>query len=222
MDFAIVTEKYPGGNIKTLRSTVNPITPELEQRALRLDSYLGSRIPAIEKELIDAGLLDEKIPKEGSFKNQGNISLWHALGLRLSALCDKEGVTSVRERRWLWEAIEKIYATERIKRIGRGRTRRHFEYCYQVSRYPIEFADQLNWAEWVYFFDSRTVREETRVHVWLMTRVKKGEKIDRSTFRVFTQHLNRRLRKLDTSVLNNEELFAIYDRIWQGVKTPGE
>lgn len=216
MNFAIITEKDPGGNIKTLRSSVVPLTPELEERAYKLDSYLNSKIPAIEKELIEAGLLDETMLKPGSSKSRGDVLLWHALGCKLSAVCDEQGITSVRERRWLWEAIEKIHATERIKRAGRTRTRQHFEYCYRISKFPIELAKQLNWGEWVYFFDSNTVREEQRVDKWLMALVERGEKIDRSTFRTFTQRLNKRLQKLDTSVLSNEELFAIYDDVWQG------
>lgn len=221
MDFAIIVEKDPGGNVKTLRSSVVPLPTELEERAHKLDDYLSNRIPTIEKELIHAKLLDEKMPKQGKPKNRGGVLLWHALGCKLSAICDEQGITGathIRERRWLWEAIEKIHATERIKRVGRGRTRLHFEYCYRLSKFPLEFAKQLNWGEWVYFFDSRTVREEPRVDAWLRTLVERGEKINRMIFRRFTERLNKRARKLDTSVFNEKELFAIYNEVWQDTK----
>ena len=215
MGFAVITEKYPGGNIKTQRSDPFPPTPELEAKAKALDAYLGKRVPEIEEELINIKLLDEKIPHSGKQKSGGNVLLWHALGQRLRAICEEQGLTGLRERRWLWEAIANIHASERIKRARRGRARDHFEYCYRVSLYPIEFAKQLNWSEWVYFFDSRTVREERRVDEWLMTLVRRSELIDRRMFRRFTQNLNKRIQDLDTSVLTGDELFGIYDKIWQ-------
>jgi hypothetical protein len=72
----------------------------------------------------------------------------------------------------------------------------------------------VNWSEWVYFFDSRTVREEMRIDDWLRILVKQGQKINRKTFRQFVQKLNKRVRDLDTSELSEKELFQIYDAIW--------
>jgi len=218
MKFAIIIEKYPGGDIKTLRSTVVPMTSDLEKHARELDSYLSKRIPTIEKELIDSKLLNEKISTKGTRKNRGNVLLWHALGQKLSAICKEKDINTRRERRWLWEAIEKIHATERIKRAKRGH-RHHFEHCYRLSKFPLKFAKQLNWAEWSYFFDLRTVREEQRVDNWLMTLVKRNEKVNRRLFRQFMVRLNKRVRKLDTSILSDSELFAIYDEEWESAKT---
>ena len=42
--------------------------------------------------------------------------MWHALGSEFGRVCDEQAITGRRERRWLWEAIENLYATERIKR----------------------------------------------------------------------------------------------------------
>ncbi len=219
MSFAIITEKYSGGGVKTLRSSAVPLTPKLNERAKALDRYLSKRIPAIEKELVDTNLLDARIAKPDEFRSQGNVRLWHTLGGNLRAICAEFGIQGLRERRWLWEAIEKLYATDRIRRAGRGRTRSHFEYCYRLSQFPLEFAERVNWSEWVYFFDSRTVREEPRVDEWLMSLVGKGEKTDRQTFRRFTERLNRRVRNLDTSELTKPELFEIYEKTWQETKT---
>jgi hypothetical protein len=218
MGFAIITEKYPGGNIKTLRSDPFPPTPELADSARTIDSYLARRIPEIEKELINAKLLDEKIPHPGQRKHGGSVLLWHTLGQKMKSICEEYGITGRRDRRWLWEAVTNIHASERIKRARRGRARGHFEYCYRVSQFPIEFAKQINWSEWVYFFDSRTVRDERRADEWLMTLVHNGEHINRRTFRRFTQNLNRRIENLDTSVLTTNELFGIYSSIWQKTK----
>jgi hypothetical protein len=214
MDIAIITEKDSTGRIKTIRSTAGILTHELEEYAKVLDEHLAQRIPQIEKELIDMGVLEKTIPKNDSKQGKGDVLLWHSLGNRLSALCKEEGILERRERRWLWEAIENIHATRRIIRAARGRTRLHFEYCYRLSNVPIEFAEQINWSEWVYFFDSRTVRDEPRIDEWLLTLINRGEKIDRKIFRRFVQQLNKRIKNLDTSELSKEELFPIYDKVW--------
>jgi len=185
---------------------------ELEKQAKALDKYLERRILEIEKELVAEGLLTETT--RGNKQDKGGVLLWHALGTKLSAICQHEGIIGRRERRWLWEAVENIYSTQRIKRVTRGHTRVHFEYCYRLSGFPIEFAKQVNWSEWVYFFDSRTVREELRIDDWLRTLVAQCQKINRKIFRRFVQHLNKRVRNLDTSELSQEELFLIYDAIW--------
>lgn len=221
MGFAVITEKYPGGNVKTERSDPFPPTPQLEAKAKALDAYLSKRIPEIEQELINSKLLDERIPLSERQKSGGSVLLWHALGQRLRAICEEQGVTdrSIRERRWLWEAIANIHASERIKRARRGRARNHFEYCYRLSKFPIEFAKQINWSEWVYFLDSRTVREEQRADEWLTVLVRRHEPINRRMFRAFTQNLNKRIQNLDTSVLTRDELFGIYDKVWKETKT---
>ncbi len=213
MGFAIIIEKDSEGKVKTQRSSV-PLTKELEEKAIALDGYLSKRIPDLENGLVSGKLLDENIPEPESKKTKGNVQLWHALGVGLRAICDKYAITGRRERGWLWEAIEANYATERIIRAARGRTRSHFEYCFRLSRFPIEFAQKLNWSEWVYFFDSRTVREEQRADEWLMTLVTRGEQVGRKEFRRFAERLNKRVQNLDTSVLTQDELFELYESIW--------
>jgi hypothetical protein len=212
LGFAIINEK-DAHRRATIRST-SPLTTELEKQAKALDKYLKKRIPEIEKELVAEGLLTEVVEGNDLKQDKGSVLLWHALGTKLRAICQSEGITGRRERRWLWEAVENIYSTQRIRRATRGHTRIHFEYCYRLAGFKLEFAKQVNWSEWVYFFDSRTVREELRIDDWLRTLVAQGQKINRQIFRRFVQHLNRRVRELDTSELGQQELFLIYDAVW--------
>jgi len=215
MDIAIITKKEPR---TTIRSTGGFLTEELEESAEILDNYLAKRIPQIEQELISLGVLEKTIPKDQTKLGRGDVLLWHSLGKKLRSLCQEKKILGRKERRWLWEAIENIHATRRIIRATRGRTRIHFEYCYRLSKVPLEFADQVNWSEWVYFFDSRTVREESRIDDWLLKLVNRGEKINRKIFRQFVERLNKRVKKLDTSELNQEELFLIYEELWNQTK----
>jgi len=216
MAFAIITEKYPEGAVKTLRTTVFPPHAELEEQARRVDAYLEKYVSQIEQKLIKMKLLAESLPRAGQAK--GSAQLWYELGNELMKLCRKFNVINSRERRWLWEAIENLYATDRIKRARRGRTRNHFEYCHRLAQFPQDLVLALNWSEWSTFFDSLTVREEPRVDKWLCLKAKESWKINRLFFRRFTENLNKRIRYKDTSVLSDKELFQLYDEVWRETK----
>lgn len=218
MDFAIIVKKDIDGSIAALRSTIHPPTQVLETQARALDSYLQQQTSVIERKLARANLFDAETPRPGDKVGPGKVILWHALGTELAKMCKKVQIVGRRERRWLWEAIENLYASDRIKRASRGKTRNHFEYCYRLAQFPKNIAERINWSEWVYFFDSRTVREESRADKWLLIKAKKTRNIDRRFFRRFTENLNRRIKKLDTSVLKEAEIFQLYDSVWAFTK----
>jgi hypothetical protein len=210
MGFAIITEK--NANNKVNIKATSPLTNELKKQAEALDKYLEAEIPKLIMKLKTEGLLTETTGKNKS--KEGSVELWYSLGSKLRAICKYSGINGKRERRWLWEALVNIYPTEPIRRATRGKGRIHFEYCYRLSYFAIEFARQINWSEWVYYFDSKTVREDQRIDDWLRTAVEQDKKINRYTFRKFVQNLNKRVRNIDTSELRSEELFEIYDSIW--------
>jgi hypothetical protein len=213
MDLAIITEKYGDGRVKVLRSTTAP-TLELRAAAEKLDKDLAQRMARLEKALIREGQIDEAIPPIGSTKARGSVELWYAVGSELRSIVDAYDIRGARERRWLWEALSKLHATERINRVSRGRTRQHFEYCYRLAQFPLDIAHKMYWSEWVYFFDSLTVREEPRADRWLEQKLEGDRSIDRPSFRRFTETLNRRVKMTDTSVLSDQELVQLYDDVW--------
>jgi len=207
MGFAIATRIENG--MPMYRSTVIPPPEEDMERAKRLGQYLTTRIPEIEK-----GLKSEFRRARGRKHRPGDARMWRTLGEELERICKMYSLENARERGWLWEAIQNLYASDFIKKKERGRTRNHFEYCYQLAQFPAEFSDQINWSEWVYFFDSRPVREDQRTVAWLKKKVETNTAVDRREFRRFIERLNKRIQKLDTSVLTDEELFAMYESVW--------
>jgi hypothetical protein len=211
VDFAIIVRKYADGSAETMRSTKHPPTTELNAQARELDRYLHTKLSKVESSLAAKGLLSKEI-SEGDSK-VGSVEVWYALGRELRTICEKLQISNQRERQWLWEAIHNLHASSRIKRVERRRGRNHFEYCYRVAGFPKIVAAKLNWGEWVYFFDSLTVRQESRADDWLTKKAKAGN-VDRRLLRRLTQNLNRRIRKMDTSVLEDDELFAIYNKVW--------
>ena len=172
-----------------LRSTTAP-TAELRAAAEKLDKDLAQRMARLEKALIREGQIDEAIPPIGSTKPRGSVELWYTVGSELRSIVDAYDIRGARERRWLWEALSKLHATERINRVSRGRTRQHFEYCYRLAQFPLDIARKMYWSEWVYFFDSLTVREEPRADRWLESKLEGDRSLDRPSFRRFTETLN--------------------------------
>src|SRR5262245_47565173 len=133
MDFAIIIQKNHDGTAARLRSTIQPPTARLEAQARITDTYLQEEIPAIEQRLIKGNLLQDQAEGTRGKRGTEKVDLWHELGNELRKVCAKLKVAGQRERRWLWEALENIYATEQIKRAQRGKTRNHFEYCYRLA-----------------------------------------------------------------------------------------
>jgi hypothetical protein len=207
MDLAIIVERNKDGSVKTLRSTVQPPSPAMEAAADELDATLHRDIASLERALVTRGMLDGNGTK-------GSVELWYAVGKALDVIVKKYGISGSRYRRWLWDAVDNLHASDRIKRARRGKTRRHFEYCYRLAQFPEDLAKKMNWSEWVYFFDSPTVRDEPRADEWLSNAIKAQEPIGRQRFRRFAEIMNRRIRRKDTTVLSDPELFEEYQTAW--------
>jgi len=208
MTVAIITRKDNDGS-PVIHSMVFPPTKEQIEQAEKLDRYLSVRIPEIEREL------KAEARRTGRRKQgQGDVRTWHLLGSNLRDICVDYSINTARERHWLWESLTSFHASDFIKKKERGKTRNHFEYCYELSRFPMEFASRIKWSEWAYFFDSRTVREDRRVTDWLCKEAEADNSLGRQQFRRFVQKLNRKIEKLDTSVLTEEELATICDSVW--------
>ena len=213
MELGIITQRSPTGEPTILTNQAAPRGSLVEQ-AERLDKTLRFEMQELETSLVGRGLLRDDSEPERPGSRRGDVDLWHAVGVGLYRIAAKHGFRGSRERRWLWEAIYNLHASPSIKRAERGRNRNHFEYCYRLSMIPLPLAERIKWSEWVYFFDSTTIRGETRADDWLQTILAKREKITRQSFRKFSEKLNKRIRDLDTSVLTRKELYAIYDEAW--------
>lgn len=212
---AIITAKDSKGNPTKIKSLVFPPTREEEKTALKFDAVIKKRIPFIENELITEGLLNPKIPNQQKISRGGNIKLWFAFGKKLREIIRDSKLVKSREYRWALEAV-KMYATSRILRKDRG-SRLHLDYCIRVSELPWDFVKKLNWDDWVFFLDSKSLRQEPRTDKWLQNRIEKLSKLDRSRFRELAKRLNAEFKDIDTSLYSSQELFAIYDSILENI-----
>lgn len=212
---AVIIEKnnQDGARLKAIS-----FPPSAEERdlALELDALLQERIPEIEAELINMGLLPIEVPADEIPSRGGNVALWWNLGQLFQPIVDNKRLVKPKERRFLWEAI-RMYATRRIQRKDRGPSRVHWEYCYRVSKFPWEFVRRLNWDDWVFFIDSKSLRQEPRVDDWIRARMKQMAKLGRKELRTLARELNKKFKNKDTTVFTEMELYAIYDQVLERI-----
>lgn len=213
MELGIITQRSATGEPTILTNQAAPRGSLVEQ-AERLDKALHTEVRELEASLVGRGLIRDEGDPERTGSSRGDVELWHAVGVGLYRIAAKHDFGGTRERRWLWEAIYNLHASPSIKRAERGRNRNHFEYCYRLGRIPLPLAKRIKWSEWVYFFDSTTIRGETRADDWLQSVLSKRENITRQSFRKFSERLNERIHDLDTSVLTRRELYDLYDGAW--------
>lgn len=212
---AVIVEKNSQDGAR-LKAISFPPSAEERDLALELDTLLQERIPAIETELIGMGLLPLEISFEEMPSRGGNIALWWNLGRLFQPIVDDKRLVKPKERRFLWEAI-RMYATRRIQRVDRGPSRIHWEYCYRVSKFPWEFVKRLSWDDWVFFLDSKSLRQEQRVDDWMHSRMEKLSELSRKEFRSLTREINQKFKNKDTSVFSDSELSEIYDQLLEKV-----
>lgn len=208
---AIIVEKDRRGNPTSIKSVAFPPTGEEEKLAQELDALLSQRIPEIEAELITDGLMSAEILTGEAPAKGGNVELWYELGRRLQPIAEDQRLVKPAERRWLWTAI-RMYATSRILRKDRGKSRLHLDYCYRVSKLPWECVERFHWDDWVYLLDSKSFRQEPRADQWIQSRVKRLTALSRWQVRHLVQRFNATFKKKDTSVFTDKELFTKYDR----------
>ena len=207
---AVIVSRDQRGNA-VIRSLVFPPGREDEELARELDDLLKRRIPEIEEELAGAGLIGSEIPADESPAGGGDTRLWYELGVRLRRILDDQRLVRPGERNWVYEAI-RMYASRRILRKDRGPSRLHLDYCYRLSQFPWDFVSELTWGDWVFFIDSKSLRNEPRADRWLLARIARISQLGRKRFRKLARELNAALRGKDTTIFPDPELFARYDR----------
>lgn len=177
------------------------------------DGLLSSQERATVDEILNA--LKTEIPEiETDLENvYGRTVLYkYYLGKFLGDLLCKYNI-SISERRRFWDEI-KTFATKEERKRNEGAkaaTRSFYEQCYVLSQYDLEVVQKLSWRQWQDILDRVANREDQRIFEWI--RRKKG-KIREDDWREFEKGLYLFLKRKDTSVFSDNELFEIYDSIY--------
>ena len=133
------------------------------------------------------------------------------LGKFLDQLLTKYDIT-VAERRRFWDEI-KTFATQETRTRAEGKnsvTRSFYEQCYILAQQDLDVVRKLSARQWQDLLDRVGNREDERIFIWIKNKI---EKIREDDWREFEKGLHLFLRKKDTSVFSNQELFEIYDSI---------
>lgn len=176
------------------------------------EGMLSSKEIATIDEILEA--LKKEIPQvENDLLVEYNKSVLYKyyLGKFLAGLLDKYKISFI-ERRKFWDEI-KLFATKenRVRNEGANSvTRSFYEQCYVISQYDIETVEKLSWRQWQDLLDRVGNREDERIFAWIKNST---EKIREDDWREFEKALHLYLKKKDTSVFSDYELFSIYDSI---------
>ena len=176
------------------------------------EGLLSSQEKATVDEILNA--LKTEIPQiEADLKATYGQSVWYKyhLGLFLGELLEKYEIT-IAERRKFWDEI-KDFATETERKRNEGTnavTRSFYQQCFILSQQSKDVVEKLTWRQWQDILDRVGNREDPRIFEWI--KIYPG-KIREDDWREFEKALHLYLKDKDTSVFDDEELFAIYDSI---------
>lgn len=219
----IIREKREiDGKMQTVKiyKTDRFLTREAKEQAEKLDSVLSRRMKEIEKEIGKSKLLKLK-------RRRGVIKLWFEVGRRLSFVSDP-AIVPLEDQKFVWRALYD-HAKTIVPGPGRSRAesyeRNHFRYCALLAKFDWDFVDVVgNWRSWVEFFDSKRIREDTRIIEWLEQRSRKkptenwklfAKGVKPKHFRKLTKAIRQNLKKKDTTVLSTSELLSKLDEIFE-------
>lgn len=178
------------------------------------DGLLSSQEKATIDQILNA--LKEEIPQIESDLEEtyGKSVLYkYYLGQFLGKLLEKYNI-SISEQRKFWDEI-KNFATKETRTRDEGAnsvTRSFYQQCYVLSQYELEVVEKLSWRQWQGILDRVSAREDQRLFEWIRN---KKDKIREDDWREFGKALHLYLKNKDTSVFSDEELYEIYDSLFE-------
>lgn len=189
-----------------------------KKKADDLDNFLKKEVNKIEERLLKKGLVDLKGKK-------GSIKLWFNVGLELRQLWSRvmeeyklPDTLMVVFFKAIYDNADKIKpAPSRADRFKNSL----FYYSYLLAGFSEEFVEESgSWAEWSDFFDSKRIRNDPRIIQWFYDRnviaFREKQNLTRHKwFKIITRTIRNEFRKIDTTVLDENELFQKLDEILQ-------
>lgn len=139
-----------------------------------------------------------------------NVLYKYYLGKCLADLLEKYDI-SYSDRKKFWDEIKDLASEDDRAERGDSTRRSFYEQCYVLAQIDLETVNKLNWRQWQSLLDRATVHEDSRLYNWIGNLSKK---ISGDAWREFEKVLNLYLKDKDTTVFDDDELFAIYDSLF--------
>ncbi len=194
--------------------SIGYMTYEDKEQADRLDGYLKQQVSDIESRLREQGLIQLK-------GQNGSIELWYNLGLQLRDLWKKTQEIFHLPDTLLTLFLKAVYDNSNELKPAASRAERLrnslFYYSFLLAGFPKETVKASgNWAEWSDFFDSKRIRDDPRIICWFVQRnvinLKNEKNLSRHDwFKLITRQIRDLLHHIDTTVLQDNELFQQLD-----------
>lgn len=181
------------------KAYIGLLTPEELAEANKLQEYLETFIPNLEKNLNE--------------KYKTRVAPYaHEFGTELRNLVEKFNIKGVQESIF-WDQIKYFASRDENRPKDRSKNRKIYEYYYKLALYELKDIENVKWGEWSQLFDTKEVIKEERIINWLVTKAK-STKISRDPFRIFLTGVRLYLKNKDTMVYSDDQLFIKYDMIF--------
>lgn len=187
------------------------VTEYEREKADRLDASLKVDIQNLEESWFKYGALSRSGIKKDTLK------IWYDLGKLLNNIIDRFKIRGTDEEVYYWQAIYN-YVSKKVQKNPppkkyKDRLHNHFRLCAKMAERNWNEVQQVgNWSIWRDLFDNSKLMEDERVFDWVVD-VIKALKLGHKELRPFIHAVRRRLKKIDTSMLNIEELHSKLDQV---------
>lgn len=198
------------------KSAKKILTPQDILDADSFDNALNKEIRKIETILLENKMLSSKDRKSNMLK------AWHLIGLRINEFL-KENIVSPEEEGFFWDYLygrsAVINKTVPMGKISRARN--DFRVASFLSRYPLDKLEKIgSWSLLREIVVYKSFRDE-RVLNWILKKVEQSPPRTRNEARPFLKAVSARLKKIDTTILNDEELVKKLNEVRKTWKCKG-
>jgi len=195
--------KNKSGEIVRYKGVKKILTPQDIREADRFDNILNQEIREIERILLKKRMLTPEARKSDM------LGAWYLVGTKINKFLKKHKV-SPEEEKLFWDSlygrfplINKTAPTNRI-----SKTRNDFRIASLLAHHPKTKLKKIGlWALWREIITYKAFKDE-RVLNWVLKKLEQTPPKTRNEGRPFLKTVSARLKKIDTSVLDNKELAA--------------
>jgi len=190
------------------KSAKRILTSQDIKEADRFDDALSKKIKEIEKILLKNKMFSPENRKSDMLR------FWYLIGTRINKFL-KENKVSPEEEQLFWShlyecssVINKTIPTTKI-----SKTRNDFRIASLLAYHPLSKLQKIGlWALWREIITYKAFRDE-RVLNWVLKEIEQSLPKTRDETRPFLKAVSKRLKKIDTTVLNDKELLKKLEEV---------
>jgi len=203
-----IRKKDKSKKIIRYKGTKKILTPRDIREADRFDNALSREIKEIEKILLKNKMLGSEA------KKLSMLNVWYLIGTRINKFLEKNKV-SLGEEKLFWDHLygRSSIINETVPLGKISRTRNDFRIASILAHQPLNKLQKIGiWSLWREIVTYKAFRDE-RVLKWALEKIEQSLPRTRDEVRPFLKSVSARLKRIDTTVLNDRELVAKLDEI---------